>query len=131
VATVLELEISDFFDRQYNEAWQFDGDRIASLYHAPTVSMRGDGSIHCLQSHEELTRFFQGVLDTYKREGRASTAMQDLTVVPIGVRSALATMTWKMLRADGSTIREWRQSYNIVRLAEGWRILVSTFHLAS
>jgi hypothetical protein len=59
MATALELEISDFFDHQYNAAFsKFDGDRIASLYHAPTITMRGDGSI---QSHDELTRFFQGV----------------------------------------------------------------------
>jgi Domain of unknown function (DUF4440) len=129
MSTPLELEISDFFGHRYNEAWNFDGDRIASLYNAPTVTMRGDGSIHCLQSHAELARFFQGVLDTYKREGFQSATMHDLEVVPLGARSALATMTWKMLRADGSSIREWRQSYNVVRHEDGWRILVSTFHL--
>ena len=131
MVTTLELEMSDFFDRQYNEAWKFGGDEIAKLYCVPTVTMRGDGSIHCLQSHEELARFFQGVLDTYKGQGHAGTTMHDLSVVPIGARSALATMTWKMLRADGSTIREWRQSYNVVRLTEGWRILVSTFHVGN
>jgi hypothetical protein len=131
MAKALEVEMSDFFGRQYNEAWKFDGDEIARLYCVPTVTVRGDGSIHCLQSREELARFFQGVLDTYKRDGRQSTTMHDLKVVPIGDRSALATMTWKMLRDDGSIIRQWRQSYNVVRLAEGWRILVSTFHLSA
>jgi hypothetical protein len=131
MANALEVEMSQFFGHQYNEAWKFGGDEIAKLYYAPTVTVRGDGSIHCLQSHEELARFFQGVLDTYKSQGSDGTTMHDLVVVPIGERSALATMTWKMLRADGSPIREWRQSYNVVRLAEGWRILVSTFHLGS
>src|SRR5882672_8223315 len=64
MATATALEISDFFDHQYNAAFsKFDGDRIASLYHAPTITMRGDGSMHCLQSHDELTRFFQGVVN--------------------------------------------------------------------
>jgi hypothetical protein len=88
MAKALEVEMSDFFGRQYSEAWKFDGDEIAKLYCVPTVTMRGDGSIHCLQSHEELARFFQGVLDTYKRQGHASTTMHDLMVVPIGDRSA-------------------------------------------
>ena len=131
MAKALEVEMLDFFGRQYNDAWKFNGAEIAKLYYAPTITVRGDGSIHCLQSHEELARFFQGVLDTYKSQGSGGTTMRDLVVVPIGERSALATMTWKMLRADGSLIREWRQSYNVVRLAEGWRILVSTFHLGS
>jgi hypothetical protein len=131
MAKALEVEMSDFFGRQYNEAWKFDGDEISRLYCVPTVTVRGDGSIHCLQSREELARFFQGVLDNYKSQGHAGTTMHDLVVVRIGDSSALATMTWKMLRADGSSIRRWRQSYNVVRLAEGWRILVSTFHLGS
>jgi hypothetical protein len=131
MATALEHEIQAFFN-QYNEAFaSVDGNRIASLYHAPTITVRGDGSIHCLRSHEELARFFQGVVETYHREDLRSSTMHDTEVVPIGQRSALTTMTWKALRADGSLARQWRQSYNLVRLTEGWRILVSTFHLSS
>jgi hypothetical protein len=136
MATALEREIAAFFDR-YNEAWDIkddgtiDGGRIASLYHAPTVTMRGYGSIHCLQPREELATFFQGVADTYQRAGFRSSTLHDLEVVPIGERSALATMTWKQLRADGSLMKQWRQSYNVVRLEEGWQILVSTFHLTA
>jgi len=57
--------------------------------------------------------------------------MDELHVSPIGGQSALATLVWKMLRRDGSLIREWRMSYNLVRVATGWQILVSTFHLPS
>ena len=126
----LEAEMSDFFGRRYTEAWKFDGDEIAKLYCIPTVTVRGDGSVHCLQSREELARFFQGVVDTYRGEGAQSGTMHDLEVVPIGERSALATVTWKNLRPDGSVARQWRQSYNVVRFAEGWRILASTGHAA-
>jgi len=52
-------------------------------------------------------------------------------VSPIGERSALGTLVWKMLGRDGGLIREWRQSRNLVRVATGWQILVSTFHLPS
>ena len=131
MANAFEVEMSDFFGRRYNDAWKFDGNEIAKLYYIPSVTVRGDGSIHCLQSHRELAQFFQGVLDTYRGQGSTGTTMHDLLVVPIGDRSALATMTWKMLAADGSSIREWRQSYNMIRTAEGWRILVSTFHLSA
>ena len=116
----LEVEISAFLN-QYDEAFTtFDGDQIAALYCIPTITMRGDGSIHSFQSREEIARFFQGVADTYRGEGGKSGTMHDLEVVPIGERSALATVTWKNLRADGSVARQWRQSYNVVRFAEGW-----------
>jgi hypothetical protein len=55
----------------------------------------------------------------------------DVVAVSIGERSALATVTWKNLRPDGSVARQWRQSYNVVRFAEGWRILATTFHLSA
>jgi hypothetical protein len=129
MATALELEMSAFLDR-YNEVFAtYDGNQIAELYCVPTITMRGDGSIHCFQSREEIVQFFQGVADTYKGEGTKGGTVHDLVAVPIGERSALATLTWKNLRADGSVARQWRQSYNVVRFGEGWRILAATFHL--
>lgn len=125
----LASEVRAFFDK-YNEAFaSIDGQRIAALYHIPTVTMRGDGSIHCLQSREELARFFQGVADMYQKDGYSTGLFSDLQVSPIGGRSALATMDWELLRRDGSLIRKWRQSYNLAKTALGWQILVSTFHL--
>jgi hypothetical protein len=126
----LTEELSLFFE-QYNQAFaSIDGERIAALYHAPTVTMRADGSIHCLQAREELARFFRGVAESYRREGYRNGRFKNLQIVPIGGRSALATMDWELLRGDGSVIRQWRQSYNIVRVGTAWRILVSTFHVS-
>ena len=126
----LEAEMTAFLN-QYNETFAtYDGDQIAGLYCVPTITMRGDGSIHCFQSREEIARFFQRVVDTYRGEGAQSGTMHDLEVVPIGERSALATVTWKNRRPDGSVARQFRNSYNVVRFDEGWRILASTGHAA-
>ena len=127
----LEVEVSAFLNQYYEAFATFDGDQIAASYCIPTITMRGDGSIHCFQSREEIARFFQGVADTYQGEGVTRGTMHDLAVVPIGERSALATVTWKNLRPDGSVARQWRQSYNLVRFTEGWRILAATFHLSA
>ena len=130
MSTELENEARSFIE-MYGRAFDSaDGACIAKLYHAPCVTMRGDGSIHSFQSHEELTRFFQGIADTYGKDGYRISRFSNLEVVPIGVRSALVTLDWELLRADDSVIRKWRQSYNLVRAGTGWQILVSTFHLA-
>ena len=127
--SALTEEIRGFFENYAKAFDSIDGNRIAALYYVPTVTMRGDGSIHCLQSRDDLARFFQGVADTYYRDGYRSGSFTNLQVVPIGGRSALATMDWELRRADGSVIREWRQSYNVVRVSDGWQILLSTFHV--
>jgi hypothetical protein len=129
MATALELEMSAFLNR-YKEAFlTWDGDKIAEFYCVPTITMRADGSIHCFLSREEIVRFFRVVTDTYKGEATTGADATDLVAVPLGERSALATVTWTNLRADGSVARQFRQSYNVVRIAEGWRILAATVHL--
>ena len=39
----LEGEMLDFFGHQYDEAWKVDGNEIAKLYCAPTITVRGTG----------------------------------------------------------------------------------------
>jgi hypothetical protein len=104
-------------------------DQFASLYHAPSVTLRADSSIHCFQSREEIDRFFKGVAQTYHSEGTRRWDIHNLEVVPLGGRSALITLDWEMLREDGSSIRRWRQSYNVVRIDGKFRVLASTFHI--
>jgi hypothetical protein len=56
--------------------------------------------------------------------------IRNLEVVPIGGRSLLATMDWVFYRGDGSQLKQWRQSYNLARIDDRWKILLSTFHVA-
>jgi hypothetical protein len=50
--------------------------------------------------------------------------------VTIGGRSLLATMDWVFYREDGTLLKQWRQSYNMVRIDGRWQILLSTFPVA-
>ena len=125
----LRSNVRAFFESYQAAFDSIEGERIAALYHIPTVTMRGAGSIHSLQSREELARFFQGVADSYQKDGYAGGSFEEFEVSPIGECSALATMDWEMRRRDGSLIRKWRQSYNLVRAGSSWQILVSTFHV--
>ena len=127
----LEVEISAFLNQYLEIFITFDADQIAAWYCVPTIAMGFDGSINCFQSREEITWFFQRVADIYQGEGAISGTMHDLEVVPIGGRSALATVTWKNRRPDGSVAKQFRMSYNVVRFDEGWRILAATVHLSA
>jgi hypothetical protein len=122
-------EISKFFTDYTKLFDERDGATIATYYHAPSVSMRSDASVHVFQSHQELRDFFQGVADKYYAEGLRSSRFQNLDLKPIGSKSVLVTLTWNMLREDGSIIRAWDQSYNLIRPAGRWEILASTFHI--
>jgi hypothetical protein len=125
----LRDEIAGFFDAFVDAFGSFSGARIAALYLVPGVAVRGDGSIESLQSRPDVERFFQTAVDGYQREGCRAARFKDLDVVPMGGRSALGTVTWELLRADRTLLKEWRQSYNLVRVEKGWQILASTYHV--
>lgn len=119
-----EQSFFEDYTRVFNAA---DAVAIAKFYHVPSISMRGDGSVVCYQSAEELEQFFKRVADGYLGEADHGR-FHSLTVQPIGAQSVLATSTWELLRKDGSVVREWRQSYNLVHVDDRWQIMVSTFH---
>ena len=119
--------ISRFFN-DYIVAFDANDGAIASFYHVPSVSMRADGSTHCFQSQDELKSFFQNVTDRYHSEGYSTCRFDNLDVQPMGSKSTVATMGWQMLRKDASIIREWRQSYSLIRTDGRLKIFVSTFH---
>jgi hypothetical protein len=121
-------EISLFFNDYIVAFDANDGAAIAPFYHVPSVSIRADGSTHCFLSQDELKSFFQSVTDRYHSEGYSTTRFDNLDVQPWGSKSAVATMEWQMLRKDASIIREWRQSYNLIRTDGRLKIFVSTFH---
>ena len=126
----LSDQISKFFE-DYNRTFEGkDGAAIAMFYHVPSITMRGDGSIHSFQSREEVQEFLRRVGEGYNREGNLGTGRYyGLAALPIGARSVLATLTWQAVLQDGSILREWRQSYNLVRADGRWQILVATFRL--
>ena len=121
-------EVAGFFNDFVDAFHTFSGARIATLYCVPHVAMRRDGSLECVQSRADVERFFQAAVDGYYRDGCRTCRFRDLDVVPMGGRSVLGTVTWELLRDDGRVLQTWRQSYNLVRTAQGWQIFASTYH---
>ena len=122
-------EASNFFGEYAKLFDARDGATIATYYNAPSISMRSDGSVHVFQSHQEVRDFFQGVADKYYAEGQRGSRFVDLDLKLIGSKSILTTLEWQMLREDGSIIRKWRQSYNLIRPTDRWLIMASTIHI--
>jgi hypothetical protein len=125
------MNMFEAFFESYRSDWQEtrDGNRIAEFYHAPCLTLRADGSFASLQTKDEVVRFFQTVADTLYKQGIEQWASKDLTTETLGSRSAIVTMTWLALNSEGSLLRQWRQSYNLVRFGQDWKIVLSTFHL--
>jgi hypothetical protein len=125
----LAPHVNKLFDNYTKVFDAVDSAGIAACYHTPSISMRGDASVHVFGTRQELEEFFQDVAQKYRDSGLAKSRFAVLSIEPIGSKSALVTVQWTHLRSDGSTIRAWKQSYNLICLDGRWLILVSSFHI--
>ena len=121
-------QIQHFFDAFVAAFAQFDGALMAQRYATPCVSLDAQGTLRSFHTPAEIAGYFQSVLTAYHQQGCRSCRFGDLEVVSMGARSALATVSWELLRADGSMASGWRESYNLLRTDQGWRVFASTDH---
>ena len=118
-----------FFDRFANAFATFDGRKVADLFATPGVALSRDGSIVALTSRDDIVRYYQTALDRYRRDGCQTARWSQLATTPMGRRSLLATVTWDLLREDGSTAIQWRQSYSLTDSNETLRAFASAMHV--
>jgi hypothetical protein len=127
----LSLEEAGTFFKRYTKFFDEENwPEFASLFHEPAMSVRGDGSVHVLASKPETEAFFQKVSASWRKESYDTFSISDMHVLPLGTLSGLVTFTWHMNASDGKVIKQWRQSYQLVRANAGWRVLCSTFHVS-
>lgn len=117
-----------FFDAFVTAFSSFDGDRIAQRYIAPYLARNADGSLQCFVEQAEISRYFQEIVNAYHAHGCRSCRYSDLEVVPLGSQSILATVTWELLRADGSVLSSWRESYTLAQTDNDLRIFAAVDH---
>ncbi len=127
----LRAELTSFFDEFVDAFRAFDGRLIARRYAAPYMAMHADESGQVFATREEIGAYFQRVVDAYREQGCRSCRYGDLDATPLGERSALATVTWDLLLESGAVLSSWRESYNLVRTANGLRIFASVDHVST
>ena len=49
--------------------------------------------------------------------------------INLGIKSMLVTFTWQMMDKNDAVIKEWKQSYNLIKKEDTWKIIMSTFHI--
>jgi hypothetical protein len=106
-----------------------DAEKIADCYHAPSVTVRGDGSFHLFDQRENVVEFMGAVARQYHDEGMANGVYSNIEIQMIGSACALVTVDWALMKDDGSMLRQWRNSYNVIKSGDECLFYVSTFHI--
>lgn len=63
----------------------------------------------------------------YQSAGAASATIVEIDVLEQGGGAALATVHWRVVAKDGTVVRDFRTSYQLVA-ADPWRILSYVNH---
>lgn len=122
-----DRSIVRYFDAFVTAFASFDGKAVGSLFIAPGVALKGDGVLQGFTAQADVEAYYQAALDHYRAQGCTGCRYVDLDVRMLNATSAIATASWDLLRADGSIISHWRQSYFLARFDGAWRAYGSAF----
>lgn len=124
----MDNEIRQFFDRFVQDFPSFDGERIAGRYVAPYMAIQSDGDARMLNAPADISAYFQGVLDDYRKLGCTGCRYEELQLHMLGANAVLATVTWILEKAGGEVISSWRESYTLVRSEGQLKVRASVDH---
>lgn len=125
---ITEALITSFFDRFVASFAAFDAHQVADLFVAPAVACRADGSLVALPTRQDIEAYYKSALDGYRDAGCRSCAWSDLQTTPMGTKSVAAAVSWRLLHADGSVLKAWRQTYCLVATHEGLKNFAAISH---
>ena len=94
----------------------------------PSVALRSDGAAVPLTTHDDIVKYYQAAFDGYRQRGCVACRWNELAMTGMGNKSAVAAVTWTLLRQDGSSLATWRQSYCIASSIDGPKIYASATH---
>jgi uncharacterized protein (TIGR02246 family) len=118
-------EIRAFFD-SYREAFnRLDGEAVARLYAVPSGIVSDRGYTHW-QSFEPIAQNMVALCELYAENGFASAAYEPVAFIEQGNDLAVADVSWNIERTDGQEPWRFNTTYNLMRMAKGWRVLLCT-----
>ena len=117
-----------FFNRFAEDFATADGALIAQRYGAPYLALSGQGQARVFADTQQISEYFQQVLDGYFRQGCRACRFRELQAQALGSSNLFASLTWELTDQAGHVLLSWRESYTLSRTAAGLRIHSSTDH---
>lgn len=121
----MTADIREFFE-QYRAAFnRLDGAAVARLYAVPSGIASDKGYTHWA-SQESVRGNMVALCDLYRANGFSSARFEEAFFLAQGEHFAVADLAWQIDRTDGQAPWRFNTTYNLIRTAEGWRVLLCT-----
>ncbi len=123
-----DAPIERFFETYAERYMASDADAIAAMYEAPFLAVREGRAIH-LGDREAVREHLAALMEAYRNAGATRATIAELQVTQLDRTSVIATVRWNALTADGTLLRDFTTSYQMLREESGeWRVLSYTYH---
>jgi len=120
-------DLADFFARYAERYMASDVDAISAVYEAPLLAVREGHAIH-LPNRTAVREHLAELMQAYAAAGAARADVAELEVLPLGTSSAIVMVRWEVRDATGTLLRDFRSTYQLLRVDGAWRILSYTNH---
>jgi ketosteroid isomerase-like protein len=119
--------LEEFWEVYSERYMASDLDAVSALYEAPFLAVRENEPIH-LPDRDAVREHLAGLMEAYRNASATSAAIADLRVAELDDVSSITTVRWNALSEDGSLLRDFTVSYQLLRTPDGWKILSYTYH---
>ena len=118
-------EIQSFFE-QYREAFnRLDGEAVARLYAVPSGIASESGYTHW-PTAEPIRQNMIALCQLYRDNGYVSAEFEPVAFLPQGEDFAVADISWSIERSAEQEPWRFNTTYNLMRTAADWRVLLCT-----
>jgi hypothetical protein len=124
-------ETQQFFET-YRDAFDaLDGDAVADLWHDRSAIGGSAGGVATLtwwSDDAPMRANHRALCDVYRRAGYARAHFTIEQHTPMGADHAFAHLHWTLTRADGSVLQQFHTGYQLLRTAQGPKVLLAVAH---
>ena len=105
----------------------FDHERLAQFYFAPTLMVK-NGSVVTLATSDDILTHLKTLLVSYREHGYKKGNLAGVEVQMMGYWGAFITVHWVIDHVNGSILRDFKISYHLFKNEDHWQILTTTNH---
>jgi ketosteroid isomerase-like protein len=121
----MPADIRAFFESYRSAFNALDGEAVAKLYAVPSGIASDTGYEHW-PAYEPIRDNMVALCKLYKENGYVQASFEPETCLQQGEQYAMADLRWRIERSGGQPAWEFNTAYNLMRTAEGWRVLLCT-----
>ncbi len=124
-------EVQSFFEDYRARFNRLDGNAVADIWHTPSAitHLAKDASHAALTTwiaDAPMRANMHALCDAYRVGGYDSADFSLDACESMGEYHAFAIVSWTLSRTDGSLLQQFKTGYNLMRAADGIRVILVT-----